>query len=55
MKSYITKAQYQELQKFGEQHGITDEDVLFDLVKNLSYEFARNAIICWAICQGVKR
>ena len=53
MKSYITKKQFQELKEFAARHGLTDEKELFEVIKLLPYEEARNAIIGWATCQGV--
>ena len=53
MKSYITKKQFQELKEFAARHGLLDEKELFEVIKLLSYEEARNAIIGYATCQGV--
>lgn len=53
MKSYITKKQYRELKQLGAQHGLKDEKELFEVIKLLTYQEARNAIIGWATCQGV--
>ncbi len=53
MKSYITKTQYKELQRFGKMHGIQGDNTLFEVIKGLDYQAARNAIVGYGICQGV--
>ena len=49
----LTKKEFRELQAFGKHHGIHDEQMLFDIIKGLNYQQARNAIIGWATCPGV--
>lgn len=49
----LTKKEFEELQAFGKRHGIHDEQTLFNIVKGLNYQEARNAIVGWATCQGV--
>lgn len=50
----LTKKEFRELQEFAKRHGIHDEQTLFEIVKGLCYQQARNAIIGWATCQGVE-
>lgn len=51
-KSYLSPNQFKELQEFGKRHGIQDDKTLFEVVKNLTYEQARNAIVGYGICTG---
>lgn len=51
--SNLTKKEFTELQAFAKRHGVQDENTLFEIIKNLDYQAARNAIIGWATCQGV--
>ncbi len=52
-KSYLSPNQFKELKAFAARHGIQDNNTLFEIVKGLDYQAARNAIVGYGICQGV--